>query len=199
MEAPHKKQKTVQEIHTGSMEALPVELVGVILSRVDELTLPCCYSVTHSWTRALQGLVRPGAQTAMAITTGEENCQRAAAAPPLVVGKNVEYCWRLAREGRLAVLQWARANDCPWDERTCAGAARGGHLGMLQWARANGCPWDERTCSEAAFGGHLEALQWARAKGCPWNEQTWLNAEIHGHTEVVQWACANGCPVQPGL
>jgi hypothetical protein len=25
-------------------------------------------------------------------------------------------------------------------------AARGGHLEVLQWARANGCPWDEWTC-----------------------------------------------------
>ena len=25
-------------------------------------------------------------------------------------------------------LKWARENDCPWDEGTCAYAARGGHL-----------------------------------------------------------------------
>jgi hypothetical protein len=36
---------------------------------------------------------------------------------------------------------------------------------MLQWARANGCPWDEFTCAYAAEGGHLEMLQWARANG----------------------------------
>jgi hypothetical protein len=38
------------------------------------------------------------------------------------------------------VLQWARANGCPWNKRTCAGAAKGGHLDVLMWARANGCP-----------------------------------------------------------
>ena len=42
-------------------------------------------------------------------------------------------------------MQWARANDCPWDKDTRAGAAEGGHLEVLQWARANGCPWDEET------------------------------------------------------
>jgi len=26
---------------------------------------------------------------------------------------------------------------------------------ILQWARANGCPWDSSTCSGAAAGGHL--------------------------------------------
>jgi hypothetical protein len=34
-----------------------------------------------------------------------------------------------------------------------------GWLGVLQWARANGCPWDESTCAQAAAGGHLEVLQ----------------------------------------
>jgi hypothetical protein len=58
------------------------------------------------------------------------------------------------------VLQWLRANGCPWDSNTCAGAAKGGYLEVLQWARANSCPWDAMTCSEAAFGdGNLEAMQ----------------------------------------
>jgi len=38
---------------------------------------------------------------------------------------------------------------------------------VLQWARANGAPWDERTCRDAAEGGHLDVLQWARANGAP--------------------------------
>ena len=48
-----------------------------------------------------------------------------------------------AEDGRLEVLQWARANGCPWDKWTCERAAEGGHLEVLQWARANGCSWDE--------------------------------------------------------
>ena len=63
-----------------------------------------------------------------------------------------------------------RANGCPWDEMTCAGAAKGGHLEVLQWVRDNGCPWDEETCHEAAGGGHLKVLQWAHANGCPWDK-----------------------------
>ena len=42
--------------------------------------------------------------------------------------------------GQLEVLQWARANGCPWDYRVCEHATRGGHLEMLNWARVNGCP-----------------------------------------------------------
>jgi hypothetical protein len=39
----------------------------------------------------------------------------------------------------------------------------------LAWAKANGCPWDERTCRCAARGGHLEALRWEH--GCPWHTE----------------------------
>ena len=31
---------------------------------------------------------------------------------------------------------------------------------MLAWAKANGCPWTERTCNRIARGGHLAVLQW---------------------------------------
>ena len=126
-----------------------------------------------------------------------------------------------SRGGHLEVLQWARANGCPWDERPVPCCSRGGHLEVLQWARANGCPWDDDTCADAARGGHLEVLQWARANGCPWDEKTcamcskgrppggaavgtrqgcpWdertcANAARGGHLEVLQWARANGCP-----
>ncbi len=63
-------------------------------------------------------------------------------------------CVLAAFGGHLEVLQWARANDCPY-------------LKTLKWARANGCPWDKWTCAFAAKGGHLETLKWARANGCP--------------------------------
>ena len=35
-----------------------------------------------------------------------------------------------------------------------------GHIEVLQWARAQGCPWDEKTCSVAAINGHRAVLQW---------------------------------------
>ena len=38
---------------------------------------------------------------------------------------------------------------------------------MVQWARANGCPWDAFTCMYAAQGGRLEVLAWAQANGAP--------------------------------
>jgi hypothetical protein len=60
------------------------------------------------------------------------------------------------------VLKWARANDCPWDEKTCAYAAKGDqavrHLKILRWARENGAPWDEDTRRIAAARmGYVES------------------------------------------
>jgi len=60
----------------------------------------------------------------------------------------------------------------PKSGHTCGGAAQGGHLELLQWARAQNAPWDKWTCMWAARGGHLALLQWARAQGAPWDERT---------------------------
>jgi hypothetical protein len=35
---------------------------------------------------------------------------------------------------------------------------------VLQWARANGCPWNAHTCAFAAQNGHLEMLHWLRKR-----------------------------------
>jgi hypothetical protein len=54
-----------------------------------------------------------------------------------------------------------------WCAHTCASAAQAGHLSVLQWARANGCPWDNDTVVAAETHGHFEVLRWALANGCP--------------------------------
>jgi hypothetical protein len=38
---------------------------------------------------------------------------------------------------------------------------------VLQWARANGCPWDKTTLSVARAMDHFEMVNWAIANGCP--------------------------------
>jgi len=110
-------------------------------------------------------------------------------------------------------FMWACSNGLPLDDkRTCAAFARGGDLEMLQWARANGCPWDEGTCAAAARGGHLEVLQWARANGCPWDARVvmigWDDRVVtekfagvvitdESHREVLEWAEENGLVLNP--
>ncbi len=108
--------------------------------------------------------------------------------------KNIELSSQLAKYGHLEMLQWVRANGCPWDENTCGFAARSGYLNILKWLRANGYPWDEATCAIAAMGGHLDVLKWARKNGCPWDKNTSLLAALGGYLKILIWAKANGCP-----
>lgn len=100
-------------------------------------------------------------------------------------------CQMAAWHGQLPVLQWARANDAPWDVYTCAWAARRGHLHVLQWARANGAKWDTMTCEWAARNGHLEVLQWAWSEYAPWNRHVRAGAVENDQQHVVDWIDAN--------
>ena len=112
---------------------------------------------------------------------------------------NTKICAYAARNGHLAVLQWARAQDppCDWDARVCRFAAQNGHLAVLQWARAQDppCPWDEYVCSNAASEGHLHVLQWARSQNppCPWDLNQCIEEAI-GHTETIAWLQQEASP-----
>ena len=106
-------------------------------------------------------------------------------------------CSAAAAQGNLSMLRWARSAGCPWSETTCSAAAAKGHLHVLRWARANGCPWTATTCSAAAAGGHLHVLRWARHEGCPWDATTCIVAAAINQPEILKWAVVNGCQWDP--
>ena len=60
-----------------------------------------------------------------------------------------------AKFGRLSVLKNLLQRGHLNKAVVCKNAAEGGHLGVLQWARANGCPWDEETRELAASKGYV--------------------------------------------
>jgi len=100
--------------------------------------------------------------------------------------------------GYVERLAWAKANGCPWDERTCAYVARGGQLEVLRWAREeHHCPWNElQMCTDAATSGNLEMLRWARENNCPWDASTCSAAAKGGHLEVLR--CGRGSATARG-
>jgi hypothetical protein len=61
------------------------------------------------------------------------------------------------------MLQRARRDGCPWDDKTSLTAASRGKLDMLKWAVENGCPWNEQDCCLAALTGtdFYTVLVWA--------------------------------------
>lgn len=53
--------------------------------------------------------------------------------------KDVQYgC--LGGEPTVALLQWARANRCPWDAEALLQAAEAENYDVVAWAKTNGCP-----------------------------------------------------------
>jgi hypothetical protein len=106
--------------------------------------------------------------------------------------------WRQQKEATWRCCSGHAPTAAPGTSGPVPSAAEGGHLEVLQWARANGCPWDEDLfpCSrrrppggvavgtrqrlplgpvdlfQCSSRGHLEVLQWARANGCPWDQAT---------------------------
>jgi hypothetical protein len=132
---------------------------------------------------ALLARVRRGWRTV--VVSSGLRCAGIIEGVPLTV---TEFC------GSVEQLAWAKANGCPWNERTCALAAEGGHLDVLKWAREHHCPWSGRTCDSAAQGGHLDVLKWALEHDCPWSEETCRYAARGGHLDVLKWAREHGCP-----
>jgi hypothetical protein len=100
-------------------------------------------------------------------------------------------CSGAAGRGDLPMLQFLHQRGCHWDTLTCSAAAS--HLSVLQWARANGCPWDDQVTRQAARDGNLETLRWARSQGAPWHVKV-LAAAPSSDTELLQWMRENGAP-----
>jgi hypothetical protein len=128
---------------------------------------------------------------------------------------------------RLSVLQFLRAQGCPWDEMVSAAAARRGDLEMLHWALEQGCPYnryallssaassgsfemvawvrqlqfvqlDAETLAAAAAEGHTAMCEHLRAEQCPWGESA-CNAAFIGHIDTLRWLHEHGCPFEVEL
>jgi hypothetical protein len=99
-----------------------------------------------------------------------------------------------ARGGNLDVLQYARANGCPWNASTCSNAASNGHTDIIRWARDNGCPWNAKTCFNAARNNRLKVVRWLHANGCPWDARTYKIAVKNKNYEMIKYIVEHGCP-----
>ncbi|KAG5183767.1 hypothetical protein JKP88DRAFT_316232 [Tribonema minus] len=103
-------------------------------------------------------------------------------------------CGALATAGDVAALRWAHGDGCPLDDSVCANAAAAGRVEALTWALAVGAQRGAEACARAAMHGQLEALRRLRGAGCAWDAWTRVLAERGGHAEVAEWARAHGAP-----
>src|SRR5690242_15633927 len=101
----HRRPTTT--IMTTTIDDVPPELVGIMLRFVRSPMLTVCRAVSSRW-RHLAG----------ALMLEASGLWPAAPASYHVAGHRYvkQFPSRTARCGWLSVLQWARANGCPWDE-----------------------------------------------------------------------------------
>ena len=99
------------------------------------------------------------------------------------------FCIRVAQTNKLELLKWAREEKkCEWDGWTIKAAAYHGNMEMIQYCVANECPIDERACAGAAQNGHLECLKYLREEAkAPWDSVTASWAAENGHLHILEY------------
>jgi hypothetical protein len=110
------------ELSVSIEELLPTELIELILSFVDQLGWVSCKFVCRRWSLLLK------------------NLSKTKHIPPC------EYITKVASNGWLSVLQWARANGCSEGQQK-----------VLQWLRTNRTVWDRADGPNAVLLDLVEA------------------------------------------
>jgi hypothetical protein len=111
-----------------------------------------------------------------------------------------------ARYRKLPLLQWSRANSCPWREPAMLGnASVGGSVLLLEWLLTVTAPWPAYfktgMLDRAGWNNHLAAAKWLEAQGAEWPLKFIGQAASRRVTTAkqrcwtlpaVQWAIASG-------
>jgi hypothetical protein len=109
------------------------------------------------------------------------------------------------RNSHLHVLQWARANDCPWDlGKVLLTATADRSIKGLEWLQQNSeRPWTAAELTSmldtAGKRGELVALRWLRNCGAEWPSNFYSfysdsdEIEDHWDEDAAIWALENGC------
>lgn len=101
-----------------------------------------------------------------------------------------------ASKGRIHVLEWVVANQCPLSTFACIAASTHGHLDTLKWLIARKFPSNLEVSIKAARHGHLHILKWIReSESLNWGSaQAAVAAAAGGHIHVLEWIFENRLP-----
>lgn len=112
--------------------------------------------------------------------------------------REVTFCMRAAKHGRLGALMWLRNHDFPWDIYVCIEAARLGHFDVLRWALENGAPVSDGhrnvTCVSPGEEGHLDLVRSLRKRGARWGSRFCQRVYKRRRYRTLEWALDQGCP-----
>jgi hypothetical protein len=106
--------------------------------------------------------------------------------------------------GSIDVLHWLRyEHHVQYNASLIQRAAANNQLAVIQYLRAEGCPWDTSACTAAAGYGSMyntnaqsdrcETLQWLHENGCPWNiADVHEKAAQNGNISVLAYVIKQG-------
>jgi hypothetical protein len=106
-------------------------------------------------------------------------------------------CYRAARGGHEAVLNWLERSYAFKPTSAALGAAFGGHLEIF--SRYCQGP-DEMFAFSAASNGQIKILEWMLAQGYfVFTERVSIIAFLNGQLSTLQWLKSHGCPCEENL
>lgn len=72
-----------------------------------------------------------------------------------------ELCMHAAlHAGRLDICKWLKDHGANWPQSFSSFCARNGQLAILQWALNNGCPDEGNLMTQATVGDHVDIIVW---------------------------------------
>jgi hypothetical protein len=108
-----------------------------------------------------------------------------------------------AERGDLVMLQWLRANECPWGSSATSysfaevaiHAAKGHSMEVFLWLQQQGNVFTEPIMSRAASHGAEAIVKWLHAHGCPWSDEVLRSAAYCPNIGLLKWLHQADCPV----
>ncbi len=106
---------------------------------------------------------------------------------------------RAVSQGQLRNVQWLRARGHQWTEEMSGNAVGTGamRLALLDWMRANGCPFTAWAFSTAVYLGNEGTIAWMKANSVPFDETTYMYALRFGTRKLVRWLDARRSKFSP--
>jgi hypothetical protein len=100
-----------------------------------------------------------------------------------------------ATSGSVEMMQFPHAQGLPFDGITMLCAAVKGSLAVCEFLRSVQCPWNEDCCNAAVSCGHAHVLQWLLAHSCPNNADELLRrAGSNGSIAIIALLAASAHP-----
>lgn len=97
-----------------------------------------------------------------------------------------------AKHGSVEILEWLRAEGCPFGSNVGLGAAGGGHIPVLKWLCSVGFDLNPAMRNVAAGNGYIHVLEWLDEMGCPSSRHEYKFAARYGHIGVIKWLIDKG-------